>query len=164
MSEVVVERFARNVLHDVVDASVGFSRLVDGDDAGVPDLREHADLAFEPGPLPIAGERSAEHQLDGDGAPGAVLDGLIDRALPTPVDLAEDGVAGDPDALGVEFCGVPLAARCSGLRERLGDEILIAPLLVRFFVFGHDQPSKLKSCEAEPSSLRSASWARERSM
>ena len=143
LSQVVVERFARNVLHDEVDAPVGLAGLVARDDTGVADLREHPDLSLEPGPFAIAGEGTAQHQLDGDRPACAVLDGLVDGALPAPVYLAQDGVARDLDARGVEFGGVPLPARGSGLGERFGNEVLIASGLVRFTGFGHAQPSKL---------------------
>ncbi len=119
--ELVPQRRAFDELHRDVDASVGFSDLVDHGDVGVDERSGRARLAQKSlATLGVARVHLGQ-ELDGHLATKLLVVGTVHDAHASRAEAAEDAKVGD--ALGVHFSD-PLDGRgrrsCDGAEERIG--------------------------------------------
>jgi len=93
--ESFVQGLARDELHHVEVPALADAGVDDGDDAGVLQARDHVDLAFETFAGGGGVHASVEHELDGDGAAGGLLNALKHHAHAALTDAAADVVSLD---------------------------------------------------------------------
>jgi hypothetical protein len=92
MVEPVAQRLPFHKRHDVVEQSVGFSRVDETEDVGVLEMRGDLDLFQEPIGADDSGQLEAQH-LEGDGAVVAQVVREVDRGHAAAAEFALDRVA-----------------------------------------------------------------------
>jgi hypothetical protein len=77
----LIQRLAVDVVHHIVKASGGDTRIMDGDDIGVMELPQNLHFAIETRSIHGPGEGTLLHDLDGDPAMDSLLDRFVDDRL-----------------------------------------------------------------------------------